>query len=144
MLLAGCASDSPVLPYALEIGDEGVGVFHPGDPYDPKALAAKAVGFDVEKVSQVNPSDPQTILLLKRGSHTVLYLSSDESGEAIGSITVLSPQIADAKGQKVGDPIRNDPTLRCTEETCRYTAHPAIVYRLDHERRIREITVQRL
>ena len=144
-ILGGCGPSGGSLPYPLTVTSEGLGAIHPQDPFDPKAVEMKLPGFNVEKVSPITPSDPEPILILKRGGTTIAYLSPDSSGETIAQISVVSPLVRDKRGQGIADTIQQTPDLVCKRNLCRYHDDSRLIYQIDPQTgTIREITVQKL
>lgn len=144
-LSGGCQAPTEPLPYPITLSPEGLGPVRPGLSFDIAALQSKLPGFTVEKMSQITPERSQILFTLKRGDAVMAYIFPDEQGKRIGHISVVTERIPDHNGQKVGDPIHENPSLRCAGDECRYETHPSLSYRLAPSSRIiREITLQKL
>lgn len=143
--LSNCHSSDGSLPYPLTITQEGMGSIHPGEPFDIALLRGKLPGFELEKLSRVASEKGATILQLTRGDKPIALIVSDQTGATLSEIIVLSPLVKNLHGLGINDTLPPAKDLNCTQEVCRYTNEPSILYTIDpNSRAIREIILQPL
>lgn len=143
--LSNCHSPDGSLPYPLTITPEGMGSIHPGEPFDIALLRGKLPGFELEKLSRVASEKGATILQLTRGDKPIALIVSDQTGVTLSEIIILSPLVKNFRGLGINDIFPSTKDLNCTQEVCRYTNQPSILYRIDlNSRAIREIILQPL
>ncbi|MDD5716911.1 MAG: hypothetical protein PHW64_03835 [Sulfuricurvum sp.] len=142
MIIAGCASSDGVLPYPLTVSEEGLGSIHPDTPFEE--VNTRLVGFTFDKLTQISPEHPEIIFRLKRGNTVFAQILSDNSGKKIARMDILSPLIKNKHRLGLDDPLPQIAEIECRDHTCRYREEPSLMYTIDDNRIIREITYQRL
>ncbi len=145
LALLGCQPPKEPLPYPITLGAQGLGALKIGGEFGVGPIAQKLPGFELEKLSKVTPGRVETLLVLKRGETVLAYVFPDREGKKVIRITLCDGTIADARGERVGRPLRSREGLRCDAETCVDAANGALSYRIDPESAtVREITLQKL
>lgn len=141
ILFTGCGSPDEILPYPLTITQEGLGPLHPTTPFEEVPTAM--IGFESQKLSLISPEQTEVIYAISKGSHTVAHVFSDTSGKKIEAIHILSVQVQDGHGQKIGYVL--DASIPCDHTQCSDPSSPSIRYEIDPKTRIiRQINYQRL
>jgi hypothetical protein len=143
LLFIGCGSVDTHLPYPLTISEEGLGAIHPDTPINQ--VNTLLSGFEFDKLSQVSSDRNSVILQMKRGTHPIAQIVSDESGKKIAAIYINSNLIKNKQGIGLGEPLPQNDQIRCDGPECISKNEPSVHYRIDPANRtILEITFSRL
>lgn len=114
LLLGACSQPPETLPYSVEASNKGVGMLNERTPFSASKVAAALPGFSVEPFTSFQEGKNHRILIVKRGKTTIMQVTPDASGDAIGTITVLDPQITH-KRTRIGSLLSQEAADFCTK-----------------------------